>query len=245
MHPAQTSLPKQEALTTDQKRPPISATEFNNASVVSIYFFSKDKGEYKSSYLQSLFFFCRMRWRCRVHAVQAGGYKRMTLFSSPLFLGFDHFERLVDRASKIASEGYPPYNIEQAEEGGLKITLAVAGFFAEDIEVFIDDNQLIIQGQHAEQEDRVYLHKGIATRQFRRTFILAEGMKVLEASFENGLLHIALMRPKIESKAHRIPIRTSSHAPATPKLLDNKPIGEKGVPHELLSPCEDSDSDLT
>ncbi|MDR2416734.1 MAG: Hsp20 family protein [Holosporales bacterium] len=150
----------------------------------------------------------------------------MTLFNSPLFLGFDHFERLVDRASKIASEGYPPYNIEQIEGNGLKITLAVAGFTAEEIEVFIDDNQLIIQGQHTEKEERVYLHRGIATRQFRRTFILAEGIEVIEASFENGLLNIFLMRPKIESKARRILIRTPSHSSAPPKLLNNS-IEEK------------------
>jgi HSP20 family molecular chaperone IbpA len=162
----------------------------------------------------------------------------MTLFNSPLFLGFDHFERLVDRASKIASEGYPPYNIEQIEETDLKITLAVAGFLPEDIEVFVDDNQLIIQGQHAEKDDCVYLHRGIATRQFRRTFILAEGIEVTDASFENGLLNIFLTRPKTETRARRIPVRAPTHH-ASLKLLNNNPAKEKDFCNKSLS-SEDS-----
>ncbi|MDR1267519.1 MAG: Hsp20 family protein [Holosporales bacterium] len=151
----------------------------------------------------------------------------MTLFSSPLFVGFDHFERLVDRASKVASEGYPPYNIEQLEGDCLRITLAVAGFSAENLEAFLEDNQLVIQGSHTENENRVYLYRGIATRQFRRTFILAEGIEIVGASFENGLLHVELVRPKTEAKAQRIPIRTTS--PPGPRLLGTPSLEESQV----------------
>ena len=104
---------------------------------------------------------------------------RMQIFDSPLLLGFDHFERVLDRVSKASSEGYPPYNIEQVSEEHLRITLAVAGFTMEDLDVSIEDNQLVIRGLHSDDEaSKIYLHRGIAGRQFQRSFVLAEGIEV-------------------------------------------------------------------
>ncbi|MEQ8814449.1 MAG: Hsp20 family protein [Thalassobaculum sp.] len=132
---------------------------------------------------------------------------RMSLFNSPLLLGFDHFERALDRVQKAQADGYPPYNIEQTSENGLRITLAVAGFSMADLSVQIEDNQLVVRGRQAEEEDRIYLHRGIAARQFLRTFVLAEGIKVEGAELDNGLLHIDLVRPVPETKVHTIEIR--------------------------------------
>lgn len=132
---------------------------------------------------------------------------RMSLFNSPLLLGFDHFERALDRVQKAQADGYPPYNIEQTSENGLRITLAVAGFSMADLSVQIEDNQLVVRGRQAEEEDRIYLHRGIAARQFLRTFVLAEGIKVEGAELDNGLLHIDLARPVPETKVHTIEIR--------------------------------------
>src|ERR1700740_3838506 len=98
---------------------------------------------------------------------------RLALFHSPLLLGFDHFERTLDRVSKVSSDGYPPYNIEQLGENCLRITLAVAGFTMGDLSITIEDNQLVIRGQQADDTQRVYLARGIAARQFQRSFILA------------------------------------------------------------------------
>ncbi|MDR0406810.1 MAG: Hsp20 family protein [Holosporales bacterium] len=168
---------------------------------------------------------------------------RITLFNSPLFLGFDHFERLVDRASKITNEGYPPYNIEQVGENGLRITLAAAGFSSESLEVSIEDNQLVIRGCHVENGNRVYLHRGIATRQFQRTFILAEGIEVVGASFENGLLNIELIRPETTVKARRIPIKTSIPSLACSQLLNSK-LKETDFLHKSLSVKEKCKIDL-
>ena len=125
---------------------------------------------------------------------------RMSIFNSPLLLGFDHFERMLDRASKASAEGYPPYNIEQIGENGLRITLAVAGFSMADLNVAVEDNQLVVRGQLKDggedggEDGRVYLHRGIASRQFQRSFVLAEGIEVLGASMDNGLLSIDLER---------------------------------------------------
>ena len=117
----------------------------------------------------------------------------LTGFNSPLLLGFDHLERMLDQASRASAEGYPPYNIEQIGESGLRITLAVAGFSMHDLEVTIQDNQLIIRGrQEDEDKERLYLHRGIAARQFQRAFVLAEGIEVVEAELNNGLLNIDL-----------------------------------------------------
>lgn len=132
---------------------------------------------------------------------------RLSLFNSPLLLGFDQFERTLDRISKAGTEGYPPYNIEQVSEDSLRITLAVAGFGLEDLEIQIEDNQLIIRGRQTEDESRVFLHRGIAARQFQRSFVLAEGIEVLGASLDNGLLSIDLRRPKVEPQIRTVPIK--------------------------------------
>lgn len=142
---------------------------------------------------------------------------RYTLFDSPLFLGFDHFERTFDRIKKSASDGYPPYNIEQIGENGIRITLAVAGFTMNDLDVETDQNQLIIRGRQGEENDdkRLFLHRGIAARQFMRSFVLADGVEVLGASLDNGLLNIDLRRLEPESNARKVPIATNGKtAPA-------------------------------
>src|SRR5215470_8604435 len=113
---------------------------------------------------------------------------RLTLFNSPLLLGFDHFERALDRVTKAATDGYPPYNVEQTGENALRITLAVAGFTMDDLSIRIEDNQLVVRGKQADDKDRVYLHRGIAARQFQRSFVLAEGIEVSGAWLDNGLL---------------------------------------------------------
>lgn len=140
---------------------------------------------------------------------------RMSVFNSPLLLGFDHFERALDRISKSATEGYPPYNIEQTSADGLRITLAVAGFSADALSVQIEDNQLVIRGRQAEEDDRVYLHRGIAARQFQRTFVLAEGIEVISADLDNGLLNIDLRRPTPEVKVQTIEIKSRNRAAPT------------------------------
>jgi HSP20 family molecular chaperone IbpA len=134
---------------------------------------------------------------------------RLSLFESPLFLGFDHFERTFDRLKKTAPEGYPHYNIEQIGDTGLRITLAVAGFTQDDLDIEIEQNQLTIRGKHRESEEeegRVYLYRGIATRQFQRSFVLADGIEVEGASMDNGLLHIHMVRVVPESNARKISI---------------------------------------
>ena len=135
---------------------------------------------------------------------------RLSLFKSPLLLGFDHFERALDRVSKISSDGYPPYNIEQLGENALRITLAVAGFTMGDLGITIEDNQLVVRGKQADDAQRVYLHRGIAARQFQRSFVLAEGIEVRGAKLDNGLLHIDLVRPEVESRIRTIEIKEGS-----------------------------------
>ena len=132
---------------------------------------------------------------------------RISVFNSPLLLGFDHFERAIDRVAKASTDGYPPYNIEQTGDDRLRITLAVAGFTMHDLVVQIEDNQLVIRGKQADERERLYLHRGIAARQFQRSFVLAEGIDVTGASLDNGQLHIDLMRPLIEPKVRRVEIR--------------------------------------
>lgn len=131
---------------------------------------------------------------------------RLSLFNSPLLLGFDQFERTLDRIAKSSAEGYPPYNIEQIGEDGLRITLAVAGFTGEDLSVQVEDNQLVIRGRQQDDKTRIYLHRGIAARQFQRSFVLAEGIEVVGASMDNGLLNIDLKRPMPEPKVRTIKI---------------------------------------
>jgi len=135
---------------------------------------------------------------------------RLSLFNSPLLLGFDHFERALDRVSKISSDGYPPYNIEQLGENALRITLAVAGFTMGDLGITVEDNQLVVRGRQADDTERVYLHRGIAARQFQRSFVLAEGIEVSGAWLDNGLLHIDLVRPEIEAKVRTVEIRSAA-----------------------------------
>lgn len=132
---------------------------------------------------------------------------RMSVFNSPFLLGFDQVERVLDRVAKTASDGYPPYNIEQTSEDGIRITLAVAGFGREDLSIQTEGNQLVIRGKREDEPDRVYLHRGIAARQFQRSFVLAEGIEVAGAGLDNGLLHVDLVRPKPASTVRTIEIR--------------------------------------
>lgn len=131
---------------------------------------------------------------------------RLSLFNSPLLLGFDHFERALDQISKASADGYPPYNIEQVDEDDLRITLAVAGFSRNQLHITIEGDQLLIRGKQEEDEERVYLHRGIAARQFQRSFVLAEGIKVVGASLNDGLLCIDLTRTPVESRTRKIEI---------------------------------------
>ena len=129
------------------------------------------------------------------------------LFASPLFLGFDHLEQMLERASKTSSDGYPPYNIEQISPVGLRITLAVAGFTMDDLQLTQEDNQLVIRGRQTDDsQGRVFLHRGIAARQFQRAFLLADGLEVLGADLANGLLSIDLVRPEAERIVRKIDI---------------------------------------
>ncbi|NKB54822.1 MAG: Hsp20 family protein [Alphaproteobacteria bacterium] len=132
---------------------------------------------------------------------------RVSLFNSPFLLGFEQFEQTLDRISKMSAEGYPPYNIEQVDTNSLRITLAVAGFTDADLSIELEDNQLLIRGRQTDDSDRVYLHRGIAARQFQRSFVLAEGIEIVGAELDNGLLHIELMRPDPEPRVQKIKIR--------------------------------------
>ena len=134
---------------------------------------------------------------------------RLSLFSSPLLLGFDHFERALDRVSKASADGYPPYNIEQLGEDRLRITLAVAGFTMDDLSVQIEDTQLVIRGKQTDDRERIYLHRGIAARQFQRSFMLAEGIEVAGAWLEHGLLNIDLIRRAPDGRVRKVAIRAS------------------------------------
>lgn len=129
------------------------------------------------------------------------------MFASPMFLGFDHLEQMLERAAKTSSDGYPPYNIEQTGPTGLRISLAVAGFTMDDLQITQEDNQLVIRGRQTDDsQGRVFLHRGIAARQFQRAFVLAEGIEVRGAWLDNGLLHIDLARPQPEAKVKTIRI---------------------------------------
>lgn len=132
---------------------------------------------------------------------------RVSIFNSPLLLGFEQFEQTLDRISKMPAEGYPPYNIEQTGENSLRITLAVAGFGENNLTIQLEDSQLVVRGRQADDKERVYLHRGIAARQFQRSFVLAEGIEIVGAELDNGLLHIDLLRPEPEARVQTIPIR--------------------------------------
>jgi HSP20 family molecular chaperone IbpA len=132
---------------------------------------------------------------------------KVTFASHPYLLGFEQLDRLLERSAKSATEGYPPYNIEQTSETSYRITLAVAGFGEEDLEITVDNHQLTIRGRQTEDgANRAYLHRGIAARQFQRSFVLADGVEVTGASLANGLLHIDLMREMQESRVQTIRI---------------------------------------
>ena len=137
---------------------------------------------------------------------------RLQIFNHPLLLGFEEFERTLDRIAK-SGDGYPRYNIEQRGENGIRITLALAGFSAADLSVHVEDNQLVVRGRQEEPEGRVYLHRGIAARQFQRSFVLADGLEVTGATLDNGLLNIDLERPPAATRVRRIEIR-DMEAPA-------------------------------
>jgi HSP20 family molecular chaperone IbpA len=140
---------------------------------------------------------------------------RMSLFNSPLLLGFDRFERTLERVAKASSEGYPPYNVEETAENGLRLTLAVAGFGDNDLELSLEDNQLIVRGRQTDDPDRVYLHRGIAARQFQRRFVLADGVEVVGAALDSGLLHIELHRPEPAKQVRTIKIDSAPEQGAT------------------------------
>ena len=131
---------------------------------------------------------------------------RVSMFSSPLLLGFDQLERTLERLAKNA-EGYPPYNIERIGDNGLRITLAVAGFTSNDLAIELVENQLSVRGKQTDDTDRVYLHRGIAARQFQRAFMLADGIEVIGAQLDNGLLSIDLVRPQAEPRIRNHPHR--------------------------------------
>ncbi|HXM00265.1 MAG TPA: Hsp20 family protein [Rhizomicrobium sp.] len=138
---------------------------------------------------------------------------RNTTFNSPFLLGFEHLERLLERTTKAAGDGYPPYNIEESGPDRLKITLAVAGFGREELGITVEENQLVIRGKQTESTDRTFLHRGIAARQFQRAFVLAEGIEVTSAELENGLLSISLARHTVEPVVRTIEITSKPNTP--------------------------------
>lgn len=136
---------------------------------------------------------------------------RSIVFDSPFLLGFEHTRALIERAAKAAAESYPPYNVEDRGEGDLRITLAVAGFSPEQLQVSVEDRQLTVAGKRdgvGGRPEEAFLHRGIAARGFIRTFVLADGMQVDGAILEHGLLHIDLARPEPERLVKQIPIKT-------------------------------------
>jgi HSP20 family molecular chaperone IbpA len=137
---------------------------------------------------------------------------RTVLFDSPFLLGFEHTRNLIERAAKAAAESYPPYNVEDVGGGALRITLAVAGFSPDQLEVSVEDRQLVVVGRRdggAARPEDAYLHRGIAARGFIRSFVLADGVVVEGAVLEHGLLHIDLARPEPEKRVVKVPIRTA------------------------------------
>jgi HSP20 family molecular chaperone IbpA len=132
---------------------------------------------------------------------------KVTFASHPYLLGFEQLDRLVERTAKSGNDGYPPYNIEQRSDAAYRITLAVAGFAEADLTITLENNQLVIRGRQADEpDDRVFLHRGIAARQFQRSFVLADGVEVSGAMLENGLLHIDLDRAEPETIVRTIQI---------------------------------------
>lgn len=137
---------------------------------------------------------------------------RSLIFDSPYLLGFERTRSLIERAAKAAAESYPPYNVEDRGGGDLRITLAVAGFSPDQLQVTVEDRQLVVAGKRdaaGSRSEDSYLHRGIAARGFLRTFVLADGMVVEGATLEHGLLHIDLARPEPENRVQNVPIRTA------------------------------------
>lgn len=138
---------------------------------------------------------------------------RVTAFSNPFLVGFDEIERTLDRLSRGPSDGYPPYDIQRlnADDGTvLRITLAVAGFSEDELDVTVEKSELVIRGRKVEDPERTYLYRGIAARQFQRTFVLAEGIEVLGAKLAEGLLSIDLNRPQAQRGVRRIAVNRQS-----------------------------------
>ena len=144
---------------------------------------------------------------------------RVSMFNSPLLLGFDQLERTLDRLAKGA-EGYPPYNIERIGDNGLRIVLAVAGFTSDDLVIELVENQLSVRGKQTDDSDRVFLHRGIAARQFQRAFMLADGIEVMGARLDNGLLSIDLVRPVAEPRIRTIRIDAGKKDAGTDNTID-------------------------
>ena len=144
---------------------------------------------------------------------------RVSMFNSPLLLGFDQLERTLDRLAKNA-EGYPPYNIERVGEHGLRIVLAVAGFTIDDLVIDLVESQLTVHGKQTDDSDRVFLHRGIAARQFQRAFMLADGIEVIGARLDNGLLSIDLERPAAEPRIRTIRIDSGEAVPDANNAID-------------------------
>jgi HSP20 family molecular chaperone IbpA len=136
---------------------------------------------------------------------------RNSYFNSPFLLGFEQLERLLERTARSAGDGYPPYNIEEKSPDSLRITLAVAGFNRDELSITVEEKQLVIRGRQSEAGDKTFLHRGIAARQFQRSFVLAEGIEVVGAELENGLLSIDLVRPQTEAVVKTIEIKSNSN----------------------------------
>jgi len=134
---------------------------------------------------------------------------KLTLGSHPFLLGFEQLERLVERTAKNSGDGYPPFNIEQTSEISYRISLAVAGFREDDLSITVEDRQLVVRGKHSEDtSERVFLHRGIAARQFQKSFVLADGVDVIAAKLENGLLHVDLKRSDPQTTIQTIQINS-------------------------------------
>ena len=127
--------------------------------------------------------------------------------NSPFLLGFERLERLLERSQAASGEGYPPYNVEETQDG-LRLTLAVAGFARDELSVAVEDHQLAVRGRRKEEDGRTFLHRGIAARQFLRSFVLADGIEVANAALENGLLRIDLSRPPAQGRVRTIEIKS-------------------------------------
>src|SRR3954469_25585156 len=151
---------------------------------------------------------------------------RLSLFSSPLLLGFDRLEEMLDRVSRVSSDGYPPYNVESTGDSRLRITLAVAGFVRDELSIAIENNELIVRGKQAEDAGRVFLHRGIAARQFQRRFVLAEGVEVRSATLENGPLHVDLLQPEPTTVSRTIEIKVPMDGAEKPQPAAARGRGE-------------------